>query len=265
MSNRIGYRPFLNKIVVGQELKVMVDSNVLIANFDEVHSSYDTVRDFLTELDELADVTFYTMVTTKAEFLDYQRRRFLTENLIEFASKSDELSGKSKAKISTILGKKNLRESREKNKNIDFEDFDTSVIYFHDSEIKEIKKAFRARDVESEIGWLTVCSECIGTKLHEAQSLIDSFCEYLSPKYEHQKELFINEDIKWNKAVDISSKTGMGFSDAMILNMLNETKIDYLITLDFDLIYASAVSSSEKFVIIPDRRIKDYKQILKKV
>jgi hypothetical protein len=54
----------------------------------------------------------------------------------------------------------------------------------------------------------------------------------------------------------------MGFSDSLILNMLLHTKIDYIITLDFDMVYAAAVSAQGKWVVLPDNRIKLFKILL---
>ena len=73
-TNRIGFKQFKNKLNKDQDLALVIDSNILIAYFDEVHTHHELVHDFLTEIDEKANLTFYTTVTTKAEFLDYQRR-----------------------------------------------------------------------------------------------------------------------------------------------------------------------------------------------
>jgi hypothetical protein len=75
---------------------------------------------------------------------------------------------------------------------------------------------------------------------------------------------FKSRKIDWRNATHLSSTTGMGYSDALILNMFSETTMDYLITLDFDLIYGVSISAKEKFVVLPDSRIAGFKQILKR-
>lgn len=55
----------------------------------------------------------------------------------------------------------------------------------------------------------------------------------------------------------------MGFSDSLILNMLLHTKINFILTLDFDMVYAAAVSAQNKSVVLPDNRISGLKNILK--
>ena len=86
-TNRIGFRAFRNASE-DKEVSVIVDSNVLIAYFDETHANNEEVSGFLDALDETATVTYYTTVTTKAEFLDYQRKRFLTEGIFSLKSHS---------------------------------------------------------------------------------------------------------------------------------------------------------------------------------
>lgn len=82
-TNRLGFRQFRNKIGKGQQVNLVVDSNILIAAHDDLHSSHEIVKNFLEEIDDIADITYYTTVTTKAEFLDYQRKKLLTEGLFD--------------------------------------------------------------------------------------------------------------------------------------------------------------------------------------
>jgi hypothetical protein len=43
-SNRIGFKQFRNKLEKGQQVNVVIDSNILIANYDELHSNHEIVR-----------------------------------------------------------------------------------------------------------------------------------------------------------------------------------------------------------------------------
>lgn len=267
-TNRLGFRQFKNKIDKDQEINVVIDSNILIANFDELHSNHEIVRGFLEEIDDKADITFFTTVTTKAEFLDYQRKRLLTEGLFDLVdeyNKEIPLSQNSKAAITTAKGRRNKRQSDEEGRaQADPEhEFDAKVTHLTDNEIKEIKKKFRAIDAENETGWLKICDTFLKSKLLEQEEVLDKLCVYLSPHKEDQKELFNNTSIDWKKATAISGESGMGFSDSLILNMLLHTKIDYVFTLDFDMVYAAAVSAQNKWVVLPDSRIKHFKNPLK--
>ncbi len=268
-TNRIGFNKFLKDVGEGQQIRLIVDSNLLIAFFDEVHSNHESVKKFLGDLDSKADVTFYTTVTTKAEFLDYQRRRFLTEGIISLVQENKDkvkISDNASAKINSLRGNRDNRLRKEETKDKELEEFDSSLNYFRDSELKEVKKAFRARDIENETGWLSICKTFLGTKLAEQEKLLDEFCVYLTTRDNKQKEnIFIVEEVDWGQATLISSQTGMGYSDSMILNMALATNIENIATLDFDVIYAGAVSASGKKILLPDSRISSYKKILKKV
>jgi predicted nucleic acid-binding protein len=268
-SNRIGFNQFIKKVQGENDLNVLVDSNILIANFDETHTNYDVVSEFLKELDNVARVNFFTTITTKAEFLDYQRRRFLTEGLFELVSREPskkQLKPDSKQIIAQMKLRRGKRATDEEKRSLRYDDhYDSSVNYLRDNEIKEIKKQFRARDVQEEIGWLSICELFLVGKLDAQEKLLDEFCNYLSPHNEHQAHLFNNVKIDWNKATGLTAKTGMGYSDALILNMFSETNMKFIITLDFDLIYAVSVSSQDKFVVLPDSRLGTMKSILKKI
>lgn len=269
-SNRLGFKSFRNKLKKGEDVSIVVDSNILIANYDELHSCHDLVRKFLCEIETIANITYFTTVTTKAEFLDYQRKRFLTEGLFDLVdeyNKEIPLSPISKASINSAKGRRNKRQGDEEQRSgKDPEhEFDVRVAYLTDNEIKEIKKNFRARDIENETGWLKICEVFLKSKLTEQENVIDEFCEYLSPHREDQEHLFIDKNIDWKKATEISAQSGMGFSDSLILNMLLHTNIEYIFSLDFDVIYAAAVSAQNKWVVLPDNRIPRFKNMLKKL
>jgi hypothetical protein len=148
---------------------------------------------------------------------------------------------------------------------IEIEEFSIDANYFKDSEIKEIKKAFRARDVGKEMGWISFCNLVLVEKLHALEKLLDQMCHYLTTRDEVSKKYFTKSEVEWRMATQISGETGMGYSDAMILNMANHTNIPYIVTLDFDLVYGGHVSSIDKQILIPQDRLKNYKSILKNI
>ena len=268
-TNRIGFNSFLRNVQFGEKINLIIDSNLLIAYFDEIHSNHESVTSFLDNLDKKANVTFYTTVITKAEFLDYQRRRFLTEGVISLVQDNKDklkIAAKATAKINSIRGNRDSRLRREEARQKDLEDFNSSLNYFKDSELKEIKKTFRARDIEDEKGWLSICKIVLGTKLSEQEFLLDEFCNYLTTRNKNQLEnIFIVPEVDWKNATMISAKTGMGYSDAMIINMALSTNIENIATLDFDIIYAGAISATNKNILLPDKRIAPIKLILKKL
>jgi predicted nucleic acid-binding protein len=266
-SNRLGFNQFLKKVTGQKNLNLIVDSNILIANFDEEHTNHKVVNGFLVNLDDCAEVHYHTTVTTKAEFLDYQRRRFLTDGIFSLSSLEDvELKASSKQIIYQMKMRRGKRVSDEaKRIGLDEDSFDSSINYLRDTELKEIKKAFRARDVQKEIGWLKLCELFLVDNIEKQEALVDEFCTYLSAHNDKQAHLFNNREIDWKKATSLSSTTGMGYSDALILNMFSETRMDYILTLDYDLIYGVSICAKDKFVVLPDNRLGDFKSSLKKM
>ncbi|MBG60564.1 MAG: hypothetical protein CMJ16_08915 [Peredibacter sp.] len=268
-TNRVGFKKFLKDLKENEEVHLIIDSNILIAYFDEVHSDHEDAVEFLNQIDNKTKATFFTTVTTKSEFLDYHRKRFLTEGLIGLVREFKEtikISTKSKVKIQNTLTLRDNRLRKEEKKFSETQEFNSKANYFTDNEIKEIKRTFRARDVHDETGWLKICSVFLGKKLAGLERSLDEFCEYLTTRNKVQKEnIFTVKEVDWKKATSISSETGMGYSDSMILNMALSTNIENIATLDFDVIYAGAVSASNKTILLPDHRISSFKQILKKL
>ena len=265
-TNRVGFKNLINGLSKNEKIKLILDSNVLIAYFDEVHSNHDETKEFLDVIDNKADVTFFTSVTIKSEFLDYQRKRFLTNGIIELVKGYNhkiKLNSITKTKINNIVNQRDNRLRQEEAREKEIEEFNSSINYFRDNDIKKIKRTFRARDVQEEIGWLKICSVYLGQKLIKQEAMLDEFCVYLSIHNASQKSLFIVDEVDWKKATDISSITGIGYSDSMILNIALSTNIENIATLDFDIIYSASILALNKKIIMPDRRIKDFKRILK--
>jgi len=267
-TNRIGFKQFLNISKNEEDLKIVLDTNALIAFHDENHSDHERITDFILKLDKINKPIFYTTITTKAEFLDYERRRLLTEGLFDLRQdRESKISEKAKVAIDLAKARRNKRQSDEQKKSLENLEhlFDISVSYFFDREIKDIKKSFRAKDINEVKGWISVCRFILKNQLIKSEDIIDEFCEYLSPHKSDQGHLFIDMHIDWKKATSISAETGMSFSDSLILNMLNHSTIKYILSLDFDMVYGTAVSAKNKFVILPDNKLSNYKKILKGV
>lgn len=224
----------------------------------------------------------FTTVTTKSEFLEYYRRKIITEAILAIYKRNrveQIVSDRVKQEVENQIRARNLRQNREIEKQeqfeknlqaqsidtteLDIEGFSIDANYFKDSETKLIKKAFRARDVQQETGRLKFCSVMLVDRMHEYEKLLDEFWHYLTTRDVVSKAYFIKEDVEWRKATHICAETGMGYSDAMILNMANHTSIKNIVTLDFDLIYGGHFSAEQKLIITPTERLKNYKLILK--
>lgn len=283
MSNRIGFKEFLRKLNKDTPVQLIVDANVIIACRDKNHKDRKTIQEFYAELDKVTSKkTLFTTVTTKAEFLEYYRRKLITEGILELYKKNKVnkiISDKVKQEIENQVRLRNSRQNREvekqekKEKILESMDVDTTEMaleefsidanYFKDAEIKAIKKSFRARDVEPETGWIKFCELVLLDKLHSLEKLLDELCHYLTTRDPEAKKYFLKDDVEWRAATQICGETGMGYSDAMILNMANHTSIVHILTLDFDMVYGGHFSANGKVLLTPTERLKSYKSALR--
>lgn len=285
MANRIGFKEFLKKLDKSQAVQLIVDANVIIASRDANHKDSKAIKDFYASLDKVtSDVTLFTTVTTKSEFLEYYRRKLITEGILNLYKVNKEekiLSDRVKQEIENQIRARNLRQNREIQKQeklerileahemdtteLEIEEFSVDANYFKDSEIKAIKKSFRARNVDKETGWIKFCNSVLVDKLHALEKLLDELCHYLTTWDEESRKYFTKTEVEWRMATQICGETGMGYSDAMILNMANHTTIQHIVTLDFDLVYGGHVSAKNKILVTPTDRLKAYKSILKDI
>ena len=228
----------------------ILDTNVLIsANYD-VRDSHAQVIEVLDVLQKLSYRIFAT-VNTRSEYLEFQRRLILTENLLDMVDEfsKSKLSKSARAKIQTLKG--SLKTSMAA-------DADKDEV-FNESQLKKIKKEFSAGPHSGQKGWLEICDVFLKGKIElEDQALIDRGVEYVSPHEPSQANLF-NEFLGWSGAIGICEKTGAAFSDSMILNALKSSKLFFVVTLDFDVGYAALSDPNMKDVVVPDRLYREYK------
>ncbi len=228
----------------------ILDTNILIsANYD-IRDSHSDVVD-VWELLLQKDYRLFATVNTRSEYLEFQRRLILTENLFDMVDVQSKIKipKEAKAKIQTLKGslKTSMAADSDKDK------------VFNESQLKKIKKEFSAGPHSGQKGWLEICEVFLKAKIElEDQALIDRGVEYISPHGQSQKELF-GSSLDWPGAIGICEKTGTAFSDSMILNALKSSKLFFAVTLDFDIGYAALSDPQMKDVVVPDRLDKEYK------
>ena len=91
MANRIGFREFVKKTRQDEQLQLILDANVIIASRDINHKDHKKVKGFFKSLEKITNsFTLFTSVTTKAEFLEYYRRKILTEGILDLYKRNNE-------------------------------------------------------------------------------------------------------------------------------------------------------------------------------
>lgn len=228
---------------------VILDTNVLVTMTYEVRDDHEQVLELLDSLAPL-NLRFFATVTTKAEFLDFYRRRIMTEVLRSAVQPGAaiRLTERAKAAIQTVSGRLSQRERR------------GGDPVFTDSDLKEIKRSFSAGSVSGRAGWLELCDASLSRRLPEAEiELANLGIEYVSQNNPAQKDLF-QRQIDWPDAMAISARTCLSLNDAMILNALRCSRLPLLISLDFDMGYA-VLSDPDlgSDVAMPDTVVHDFR------
>lgn len=234
----------------GEHKGAILDTNVLIsANYD-VRDSHSEVVELLEALQKLNYRVFAT-ITTRSEYLEFQRRLALTENLLDLVDEFSKvrLPGQVKARIQAFKG--HLKASSLADPNRDR--------VFNESQLKKIKKEFSAGPHSGQLGWLEVCKISLVEKLgYEDQALTELGIEYISP-HDNSLNSFFAQKLEWQDAIRISERSGTAFSDAMILNVLKASHLQFVVTLDFDIGYAALCDPGMKDVVVPDRLFREYR------
>lgn len=228
----------------------ILDTNVLISASYEIRDSH---KDVVNAWDMLLQKGYrlFATVNTRSEYLEFQRRLILTENLFDLLDEYSTVKIPKKAKAKTQALKGSLKTSL-------VADPDKDEV-FNESQLKKIKKEFSAGPHSGQKGWLEICDLYLKGQIEtEDVALMDRGVEYISPNIESQKELF-NTYLGWTGAIGICEKTGTAFSDSMILNALKSSNLLFVVTLDFDIGYAALSDPNMKDVVVPDRLFKDYR------
>lgn len=237
---------YLNNLAnkVPPELRATVlDTNIVISWMYDQRDDNKAVTKIL-ELLSKGGYRFFATVNTKSEFLEFHRRLQLTESLLSFVKEEAKfrVPTKARALLSSLRGTLNTSVKAEPGR-----DF-----VFNDSHLKKIKKEFSAGDHSGKMGWLEVCDIFLKGYLHTLEKeLDDAGVEYISQHKSSQADLF-HTLIDWPDAMSISEKSGVSFSDSMILNAFECSRCPFIVSMDFDVGYAVLSDPKMKDAVMPD-------------
>jgi hypothetical protein len=215
---------------------------------DKDHSFHDESQFLFEKLVEYK-VPLYVSVTARSEFVDFHRRVIITETLM------DMLAPSSKWKISA-----NVREVLRSQKGwLDNQDDP----YLTDFRIKTCKQAFLPKTQSGQIGWVELCKEYLSDRLIRAWQSISEVLSlnYIDMRSEDTKHLF-RKELKWEDMYRLSEASALGTHDAMILNVLDSSHLNFVATTDFDLAYG-VLLSSDKASLVPDNIYRNHIKKLK--
>jgi hypothetical protein len=244
------YLAHLESSVLEKTRATILDTNVLISSNYDPRDAHDEV---IRTLDLLADRNYRLLATvnTKAEYLEFQRRVFLTETLMDLTDEFSKvvLPSSARAKIATLKGTITTAARTDRDRDP----------VFNDIHLKKIKKEFSAGSHSGRIGWLKLCNAYLGGRLQQAADWLEECgVEYVSQHEPSQAPLF-HSRIDWPEAIGISEKTGASFSDSMILNAFRCSHCPFIVSMDFDVGYAVLADPMMKDAVMPDRMVAEYR------
>lgn len=153
----------------------ILDTNILISLTYEVKSDHDEIRHFFSEClapEMRRGMRLFTTVTTRSEFLDFNRRLFMTENLRDALDPGSpwRISVHARAQVQYQSGQLRRREQQ------------GGDPVFGDAQLKAIKKVFSAGPFSGHATWLVLCEDFLAGRLDEAEdALVRLGVEYISP------------------------------------------------------------------------------------
>jgi hypothetical protein len=233
---------------VDPSLGCIADTSFLIAIADKDHPFHEDAQFLFEKLVEWK-VPIFATVTTRSEFIDFHRRVIVTETLM------DMLAPSSKWKISSAV-REVLRSQKGWIDNQARVDGDP---YLSDSRIKKCKQAFLPKTSSGQIGWVELCREYLIGRLHSAwKEMTDALSiNYVDMRAEDSGTLF-KKELKWESMYRFCESTALGSSDAMILNLLDSSVFNFVITSDYDLAYGTMLSTQNKTALVPENVYRNH-------
>ena len=206
-----------------------VDTNLLFAADYEIHSLHE-VASTVTDLLYRKGIPIFANSVIRSELLELKRRVFVTEGLVDLPGlTSENLPATIKNKISSLNTRIRKREN------------DGRHFLLSGREIKEFKNIF---ETDGELqSWEIFCKLFLKDRLHlEWQEILAG----KKVKYVGTSSEILTSEIEWEPMVDIIEASGIGVSDAMIVNFFLNSEIDFMVSGDSEIASAFRDLETEK-------------------
>lgn len=217
------------------------DTSALIA-FTYTPSEFSEDAEFVFKKLEKLKLPSYVNVTVRHEYVDFERRVQLGEHILSMPEKpkGNFLPNRLKALIGNM---RRIVDERARNHELPV---------LSEREVKRLKKeATHYRIAKADL-WTHLCSDSLGNRLESAWDsvLTKTRSQYVGlgagvPTMMQRKP-------EWKDTYSIIEHSGLGGSDAMILNFLECSRLPFVLSCDFDLAYAALRGGVSKTVLIPD-------------
>ncbi len=228
----------------GLKTGCIIDTNVLFA----ASFPLDTYNEWAEKLFGILHglgIRIFTNVNVRSEFIELNRRALLPEGLIDFY---EELNGQLVPEVELKL--KSLKTRKETaakgNKTFKLSDYD----------IKEFRRLLSSyTHPTGKNGWDLFCRDYFHPYMknvwEDAVSTLN--ISFLGTRNIDDKTLFDGHPT-WDDMIDVLGRSGMGSTDAMIVNLFLKSKLKMIVTTDSDIpgaIMDFLPAGSSRYILIP--------------
>ena len=202
----------------------IVDTNVIFAAMFPLDAHNDWAESTLEELRRL-EIPIYSNINIRSEFIDLNRRVLIPEGLMDFYYYYG-----SELPESVSLGLKSLQTRKKKAAE------ENRTFKLSDVEIKRYRKLLDQYKHNSGVnGWTAFCEEYFRPYIKPvwSEAVQRLHLNFVGTRAIESKEHF-ESDPTWEEMTDIVGRSGIGSSDAMIVNLFIKSKFSLIVTADSD-------------------------------
>lgn len=234
-------RSFLNESPA-RKLGYLIDTNILFAaNFNLDHFHEDSIEIFKTLMDE--KVPLYTNVNIRSEFINQARKVVIVHALIDlFRDVGTDLPIEVYNKLRSLKTRSDSKEAL------------NLLFKINDNEIEQIRNLLTTyHPTPTQDLWDWFCEDYFKGKLAAEWDWVekDFGINFLTLRYSVDSDHLENE-LNWSDAVAIIEKTSIGSADAMIVNLLIQSKYQFMVSADSDIAFAmKKLNPQNKFLVTP--------------
>lgn len=201
----------------------IIDTNILFAASFPLDTHNEWSEKVFTTFHRL-NIPLYTNLNVRSEFIDLNRRVLIPEGLVDFYEDYSNLLPK---EILVSLKSLKTRKSKATEQNRTFK--------FNDAEIKQYRQLLEKFKISNgENAWTYFCQYYLFYYIKGAweRTTTNLRIQFLGTR-EIQNKAFFDRHPSWSKMVQILGLSGVGSSDAMIINLFLESKIPIITTADY--------------------------------
>tara|TARA_B110001454_G_scaffold28073_1_gene27440 strand:+ start:32321 stop:32914 length:594 start_codon:yes stop_codon:yes gene_type:complete len=188
-------------------------------------------------------VPLYTNVNIRSEFINQARKVVVVHALLDlFSDAGTDLPVEVYNKLRSLKTRSDGKETA------------NLLFKINDDEIEQIRNLLtKYSPTPTQDLWDWFCEDYFKGKLAAEWDWVekDFGINFLTLRYS-EDSAHLENGLSWNDAIAIVEKTGIGSADAMIVNLLTQSKYQFLASADSDIAFAmKKLSLRDKFVVVP--------------